>query len=335
MADITAAGTGAAGLGLPAARWVVATVWTLGLFSDVLGGAVAPPFDTEVLALALGLVGGMLLTAPGDDRLSWGRSLLTTVAVVTSGTAALTSGAALGQTWSFNFAAYIAALLIPRGNVLAGLLGGGLLSLVGLGRAVAADASPAQLIDLLALPVLALVIGTAWRWSLHRVVTRELQHEREADRAAIAASITESATSAARLELAEIRAEVSPVLIRLRDGAVLDDAQVQEVAIVEAEVRDRIRSPRLRHERLRTAIASARRRGVHIVLLGSADASGDVIGDDLAAAVALLTDAIDRGSITIRAVPPGRTGALSVLLDAGDRSERLLFDDAGVVIARS
>ena len=194
---------------------------------------------------------------------------------------------------------------------------------------------PATLLLTVTSAVIALVIGTAWRWSLHRVVTRELQHEREADRAAIAASITESATSAARLELAEIRAEVSPVLIRLRDGAVLDDAQVQEVAIVEAEVRDRIRSPRLRHERLRTAIASARRRGVHIVLLGSADASGDVIGDDLAAAVALLTDAIDRGSITIRAVPPGRTGALSVLLDAGDRSERLLFDDAGVVIARS
>lgn len=331
MADLTSAGTGGAGLGLPAARWVLTAVWALGLVSEVLGGVVAPPFGPEVPALALGLVGALVLTTRGDDRLSSRRALLVAAATVASGTAALAADAPLGHTWSFNFAAYTAALLIPRGNVAVGVVAGGLLGAVGLGRALAAEASPGQLVDLLALPLLAVVIGSAWRWALHRIVTRELAHEREAGRAAVMAAVSEAATAAARRELAEIAAEVAPVLGGLRDGVVLDEERVRGIGVVEAEVRDRIRSPAARHPRLVAAVSRARRRGVSVVLLGGA---AGVVGDDLAGAVARLVDDVPDGALTVRLVPPGRDGALSVLVERPGRSERVLFDAAGGVIAR-
>lgn len=117
MADLTSAGTGAGGLGTSGARWAVTAVWGLGmLLSDVLSGSVAPPFGSELLALPFGLVGAVLLTTRGDDALSGGRARVVAAASVISAVGALASGAPLGHTWSFAFAAYVAALLLPRGS---------------------------------------------------------------------------------------------------------------------------------------------------------------------------------------------------------------------------
>ena len=95
----------------------------------------APPFGSELLALPFGLVGAVLLTTRGDDALSGRRARVVAAASVISAVGALASGAPLGHTWSFAFAAYVAALLLPRGNVRSGLVAGSLIALLGAGWA--------------------------------------------------------------------------------------------------------------------------------------------------------------------------------------------------------
>ncbi|HMR49212.1 MAG TPA: hypothetical protein PKE40_08085 [Arachnia sp.] len=333
MADLTSAGTGAGGLGTAAARWALTATWGLGALSDIFGGSVAPPFGSELPALLLGLVSAVVLTTRGDDALPVGRGILVAVTAVLSSLGALASSAPLGHNWSFNFAAYATALLIPRGNVYCGLLGGASIGFLGVAWAISSGASAVQFVDLLALPLLALVIGTAWRGLLGRIVVRELTHDRETRRATMAAEAAEASAAATQEELAEIRAEVGATLSALSEGQALDDEFLARIAVIEADLRDRIRSPHLRDDALRAAIDRARRRGVRALLLGSSS-QADVLSDALVGSIVEAIDGIDSGTVTLRAIPPGRHGTIS-LLRADDRtSERLVFDGDGRLLSR-
>ena len=229
MADLTSASTGAGGLGTPAARWALTVTWALGLLSDVLSGAVAAPFGTELLALPFGLVAAVVLTTRGDNALPAARAVVVAAAAAVSAIGALTSGAPLGTTWSFNFAAYVAALLLPRGNIRSGIGGGALIGILGTIWAIRFGASLTQFLDLLALPLLALVVGGTWRWLLGRIVRRELAYRREVERAAVAAEIADASAAATQAELAEIGAEVGGLLTAISAGRSLDDGLVAEI----------------------------------------------------------------------------------------------------------
>ncbi len=333
MARVTSPSTGGGGLGMPATRWALLTAWVLGVLSDVLGGAVAPPFWNELLALPFGLFGALVLTTRGDRALTPGRAAGVAASAVLSASGALMSGAPLGQTWSFNFASYLVALLIPRGNPRAGLAGGSLIVLLGAASARMQDASGTAMFGLLALPVLALVIGVTWRWLLGRIVDRELTHERDGERAAMAEEIARASIEATHTELAEIGAEVGAILHAIGEGQCLDDASVTEIAVVEASVRDRIRSPQLRDASLSAAIERARRRGVGILVLGSSSHDRAITGS-LATSIAEVIDGVGTGVLTLRGIPSGREGAVSVLRTDGQASERLVFDTDGRLLAR-
>lgn len=333
MARLTPSGTGAGGLGTPAARWALAAAWALGVLSDAVGGSVGFPYWNELLALPFGLIGALVLTTRGDQALPPGPATVVAASAVLSATGALMSGSPLDQTWSFNFASYLSALLIPRGNLRSGLLSGLLIVLLGALWALTHDASLAQAFDLLAFPFLALVIGATWRWLLNRIVVRELAHQRDVERAAMAAEIAEASIAATHTELAEIGAEVGGILQAIGDGQWLDDAFATEISVVEAGVRDRIRSPHLRDAALGAAIERARRRGVGVLVLGSSSHER-AINDALAASVAEVIDGIDAGAVTMRAIPSGRQGALSVLRTDDTTSERLVFDADGRLLSR-
>lgn len=333
MADLTSASTGAGGLGTSAARWALTAAWALGLLSDVLSGAVTPPFGSELLALPFGLVSAIVLTTRGDDALPVGRAFTVAAAAVLSAIGALASGAPLGHTWSFNFAAYVAALLIPRGNVRFGIASGSLIGLLGMAWAVWFEASPTQYLDLLALPLLALAVGGTWRWLLGRIVVREVTYNREVERAAMAAEIADASAAATQAELAEIGVEVGGLLTAISEGHPLDDDLVAEIVLAEADLRDRIRSPDLRDLALRAAIDRARRRGVQVLLLGSSSQAGAVT-DALSTALMKAIDAIESGTVTLRAIPPGRQGAISLLRADDETSERLVFAADGRLLAR-
>lgn len=333
MADLSSASTGAGGLGTTAARWALISVWALGLLSDLLSGAVAPPLGSELLALPFGLVAAIVLSTRGDDALSPFRAAVVGASAGLSAIGSLASGAPLGHTWSFAFAAYMAALLLPRGNVRSGLVSGAAIAALGLAWALRFEASPAQLLDLLALPVLALVVGSVWRRLLRRIVTRELTYNREVERAAMAARIAESSTSATQAELAAIGEDVGETLRAIRDGRPLDDALLTEVAVAEASLRDRIRSPNLHHAHLSPAINRARRRGVQVVLLGGSSPES-VVTDALANSIVEVVDGAQSGSMTLRAIPAGRHGAVSVLRADEHGDERLVLAADGRLLSR-
>ena len=293
----------------------------------------APPFGSELLALPFGLVGAVLLTTRGDDALSGRRARVVAAASVISAVGALASGAPLGHTWSFAFAAYVAALLLPRGNVRSGLVAGSLIALLGAGWAVVHGASASQHVDLLALPVLALVVGGSWRAMLTRIVVRETTYHRDVERAAVAAGAAEAAEAATQAELAEIGAEAEATLRRLYEGHVLDDAFLAEIAVIEAGVRDRIRSPNLRDAVLRAAIERARRRGVRVTVLDSSTPQAPFAGE-LVDSIAAIMDDLDSGTVTLRVMPRGRRGAVSVLRADEQGHERLVLGADGGLISR-
>lgn len=110
--------------------------------------------------------------------------------------------------------------------------------------------------------------------------------------------------------------EARPMLVRLATGAPLTAAERLECRIVEARLRDSVRARGLLSPRLAEAAELARRRGVDVVLLddgglrGLPPAAADHIRDRIADAV----DSLPAGSVTARAVPPGRATAATVLL---------------------
>lgn len=333
MADLTSASTGAGGLGTSAARWALTVTWGLGLISDILGGAVPPPYFGQLLARLLGLAAAVLLTRRGDTPLPTGHAVVVGAASVISAFGALASGGPLGHTWSFNFAAYLAALLMPRGNVRTGLISGALIGILGLGWAIGSRASASQLIELLALPLLALVVGGTWRWLLARIVARELTYNRETERAAMATGIAEASATATQAQLTEIGNEVGGLLRALRDGQPLDDHLVAEISVAEADLRDRMRSPNLRDPLLRAAIDRARRRGVQVLLLGTSPHHRPVTAA-LAQSVADSIDDIPSGTVTVRTIRPGRDGVISLVRADGQASEHLVFSAEGRLVTR-
>ncbi|WP_341730178.1 hypothetical protein [Brooklawnia sp.] len=338
MADLTSASTGAGGLGTSAARWALTATWGLGLASDILSGAVAPPFRSELLALPFGLVAAVALTRRGDNPLPTTSAIAVGTAAVISATGALASGAPLGHTWSFNFAAYLAALLLPRGNIRTGVISSTLIGLLGLSWAVWFGASPSQLIDLLGLPLLAPIVGGIWRWLLVRMVAQELNYHREIRRAAMATTIATDSAAATQAELVEIGGEVGWLLRAIRDGAELDADLAADLRATEADLRDRIRSPNLRDPILRSAINRARRRGVDVRLLGRST-PGTELTQALVHRLADTLDAIAAGTVTLRAIPLGRErlgreGTVSVLSSDEQASHRLVFDADGGLISR-
>lgn len=333
MADLTPVSTGSGGLGTPSARWALTATWALGAISDILGGAVTPPFLGDMVAWPLGLVAAVMLTRPGNEPLPTGRAIAVGTAAVLSAFGALASSAPLGHAWSFNFASYMPALLLPRGNVRTGLVCGALIIVMGLGWGVGIQASAGQLIDLLALPLLALVVGGTWRWLLTRIMARKLTYDHETERAAMATAIADASAAATQDELAEIGSEVAELLLAIRDGQPLDDDLVAEIAFTEADLRDRIRSPNLRDPVLRAAIVRARRRGVQVLVLGNPPHQRPVT-DELAKSVAESIDGIVAGTVIVRTIRPGRDGVISLVRADGQEGEHLVFSADGDLLAR-
>lgn len=331
MGDLTSAGAG--GLGTAAARWALIVAWGMGVLSDAFGGVFQSLLGLPALSAALGLAGAVVLTSRGDRSLSPPASAFVACACVLSAVAALASDAPLGGIWSFNFAAYTAALLLPRGNVLPGTVASISINVLGLAWAVQAGATTAQMVDMLALPFLALFIGAAWRFMLTRVVARELSHDREAARAAMEREAADASIAAIQGELDQIRHEVGPALRAIRDATSLTPELSAGISVVEANLRDRIRSPEFGDPTLRDSIDRARQRGVDVVLLGSS-AQEDRIAAPLAAALVEVLEGSESGSVTVRSLPRDRLGCVSVLLAQPGRSERLLLDADGAILAR-
>lgn len=324
----------AAGLGTRVVRFTLLMVWLLGIASLLIRGA--PPGSAAILTASslLSVLAIWLVTTPGVHSLSGATALLAAAASFCSGAAALLVMSPEEELWQFNFPTYLLALLIARGNVREGLVGGLLLVLTGLSVGISQDVGFAELAEFLALPIVALVSGSLWRVALVNMINRERRRTIEIETAHLEATATEAAIASAREVLAQVRTEAEPVLLTIRDAARLDDVTATEIAIVESSIRDQMRSPLLRHPLINESVLRARRQGVSVLLLGTESSHRALPADPLAVAVATIITATREGTVTVRAMPQGRDAAISVLVEDGGPPQRSILDEEGALIER-
>lgn len=334
--DVIAGGTGGAGLGTRPARYALVVVWALGLANGVITGQAGRPAD--LLTYLIVLVGAVVLTGRGDDVLPRSSAALVVAASGLTVALVLVTVPITAVPWLVNLASYLVALLIARGNGTAGAIGAAVLLTVVLIAAVSGSADPVAVARLLWVPALAMVAGIVWRLILEQIVRRERAHRSQAARAARDIRIAREAAERYRAELDTIRDQAGPLLRSIADGGLLDAEHHRRLTVVEAAIRDRIRSPGLAHPELIAAVADRRRNGVRVLLLGAADdpagGTDEPPGDALAAAIGAVIAPVTEGSITIRAIPPGRHGAVSVLIAGPSTTQRSLLAADGSVLDR-
>ena len=189
------------------------------------------------------------------------------------------------STWLVNFASYLTALQVARGNTIIGLCASIVQALCVIVWAVSTSQPHDAVIPMLTIPTTALILSFIWRWALRGIVARERQHRSAAAEAERRIAAANAAAVRYQDELNAIGKQVRPSLLRLNDSSALDEASLTEVMLVESAVRDRIRAHRLQHPLLISAVRRARARGVTVTMLSDL-ADQAVIGDDAAERIA-------------------------------------------------
>lgn len=335
MGDVTAAGSGGAGLGTQAARWALLAVWALGALTAAIQGDFEQLDLVRVSAYLVSLPSVILLTTPGDRTLDRPRALAVVSFALATAALVFSSDPTLRQTWLFNLSVYIVALLIARGNATAGGVGGAILIALGAACAWADGWTATAVAELVGIPIVALLVGSVWRLALRRIVASERRHRSEQAHAALAAELAEQTAASDRRELTEVFSQVVLPLSLLARGRELDERFRSELTLIEATIRDRIRAPWAQHPALAKTIAAQRRVGVDVLLLGERE---EPLSEQLSmAAAGLIEAALDRvayGSVTLRVAPPGREHVLSVLLRGDAQTMRVLLAADGSVLSQ-
>lgn len=311
----------AAWLGTRGARYALLVVWMLGVWAALLR---TPTTHVWPIALGIALQGCciVVLSTPGDARLSFGQALFCAGTALLAALLALPLAAPPADLWSFNFPCYLLGLLTTRGHVRWGSGGGA--ALVGVAAAYEASlgAAPWAIMTFLALPIVAWIVGITWRWA----ITTALEHERRDLAAASAAELAvEAAQAAAARDQAlidDVWSEAGPVLTQIHQGCPIGEARAREITTVEEGIRDQIRSPGLRHPLLDAAVRQARLRGVTVTLLGTESPHRSPVEDPLAREIVALIEPVGHGTITIREHPSGQRFAVSVLVHADGEAQR-------------
>lgn len=316
---------GGSGFERPATRWVLVLVWATGAAHGFLVGRL--PSDGVFLpaAYAAALAAALLLTVRRPRPLGRWTALALSACVVFSSVVGLfefTYTPEYASLWLLQFPTYMAAMMIARGNPWFGGLTCALIFALTLAWAFDVSESWTTVARVLTNPVVGVIVGYVWLAGIRYFTRREREARDAAAQAQARADAEDAATAAAAADLAEIAATARGPLIDLLEGRDLDDAFRREVSISEGRVRDRILAPRLRHPRLEEAIARARARGIDVALLGEPDDTRDLT-DDHAAALIRVVEATASGRIVIRAVPPGRSDAVTVVVDRDGTVERI------------
>lgn len=317
----------ASGLGTRAARGTLLIVWATGVVRVALDWRDHGEWQS-VVALAVVLVGSLVLTTPGDDDLPVVRaSIVAAVPVVNAVLLLPTLPAELDETWLLDIGAYLAALLMVRGSVALGWIGGGALLLGLLTWIVVHRPDATDAFELVVQPAIALAIGTVWRRLLLRSTSRITAYRAAQLRAQLQAEVTRDATARSRTRLVAVQERAAPLLHDIVESGGLSPDGRARAREVEAGLRDELRAPTLAVAPVARAVALARRRGVDVLLLDDRGRDAAPVDSRILSEVATLVGALRRGRATVRALPPGRRHAVTVVVDDGDRTERHVFDD--------
>lgn len=322
MDAVTPSGTGAAGLATRGARWAMIAVWCCGIAQGVIEGRFAPPAPAYLAALLVAVLGAIVLTYRSDEPLRGLRAWAVPAATLTTTALMLTVVDHAGATWVIDFASYLVALQIGRGNPVIGGLGlAAQLALV-VGWGALTDQSASGIGAMISIPIMSGIVGVIWRLTLRTMVARERAHRSEAAESARRGDAARAAAEQYRAELGAITREVEDVLERLRDADAIDEDFLTELTAREGTIRDRIRSPRLHHPAIAEAAAVARRRGVRVAILANHVPDAPRISDRAAREVAAVLADVAEGSVVISS-GAREVEALSIVIDTGTDHRRL------------
>lgn len=322
------------GLGTPLVRYGLLTAWVTHVVNGAISGFLRLDTPWSFVAYAAAFVAIVLLTTPNTRPLSPAAAGSTVVATLASAGLALLFDTGEPRAALAGLAAFLLALLAIRGNLPQAALG-----TVGmLGQIVAwglrTQVSGAEIWSHLCVNGAVVATGFLCRYLLVRIVERERAHRRAEARSTLAAQVAQESARLAAAELAVVRDEASPLLAALRAGVPFGPADLAELAVTEAAIRDRIRVPRLQSAGIPQEIRRARERGVSVHLMGHADDERPLISGALADAVARLLSEQSAGDVTIRTPPDRYEEALTVLISTSDDTTRIAFDVDGEVIGR-
>lgn len=312
MDTLTAQGTGAGGLATRGARWALVFAWALGGAKAAVDGQFTLSYLSLPVSCALCLVAVLLLTR--RENLPLGSPTATLVAAL----ALVATGLALAappeqiSIWQLHFTSHLLALLFVRGNPAPAITGAAAHLAMVTAWTVANSLPFAVLGQILAAPFIAYAAAVAWHLTLRRIVRQERAHRGEAAEHDRQMRAQQQAALAIDLELELVRSKIEHMLIRLRDGSPLDEGFRTEIAAVEGEIRDRIRSPRLQHPELNRAIAAERARGASVNVLADDAPDAPPLGDRTANEIAaVLRNAPAADSIVIAWTEPQRVSIVT------------------------
>ncbi|MFF3026992.1 sensor histidine kinase [Microbacterium sp. NPDC057944] len=323
------------GLSTRIARVAVATLWVTGIVQSLLVGQFPVPNPAVGIGCYLvALLGALMVTAQHPGRLRGAEAAAVIGCAVVVALCVLAYAdifdAPAGEVWLLTFASYLVALVAARGNPAAGCVGAVLL--VGLVAAWgSATGQPAIGVVAMATPtVVSLLVGVTWFIGVSRISVREYGVRSAAVEAASATVFAAAERWSSRRELSGIRRTAQPLLTALASGADIDDALIGELAAAEGSIRDRIRAPGLHHPALVAAVDAARRRGVHVLLLGEETATRHRLPGELATSIARLVAEEGSVAVTVREVHRGGGSVVTVVRERGDGSvQREEFSRAG------
>ncbi len=217
------------------------------------------------------------------------------------------------ESWILVAYSYVLALLAIRGRIAAAWLGlvaaAAVFAATGAGTAAAIDGAAVTTGTVLAATGFALYMRPMLR-SFHHARAEVARHA--GAEARIAARDRER-----RRQLSYLDRTARPMLELIASGEPPDAARRQDCALLEAQLRDRLRAPCFDTPDMVDAARGARRRGITVTLLddgGLDGVSADIRTRTIDAATAAVRAA--DGRITMRALPPGRSLLLTIVTES-------------------
>lgn len=293
----------------------------------------ASPLWAVLIALIVQVIAGALVLVVPTDPLPWPVTAYVVAAgpVATALTVAHLDAAHAGHmVWTTFVTSYVLAVLVLRGRLRAAWLGvAGVVVVDGLVAARIGSADGA--ISAALVPV-----GTVTAISVFAVIMRPTQRTlrilREEVTIRAAAEATMAAADGERVrQLARLDRVARPILECIAEGAELSAAEREECRLLEAELRDGLRAPKLVTEELSGAARGARSRGVEVVLLDDGGFAGapQWVRQRVIDSATKELDAANSGSVTVRVLPTGRRMLATVLANAPEHDRRTEIDTDG------
>ena len=281
------------------ARIVLVLLWCLGFAGAITRGTFS--FDvTHIAFVLMPLISVIGVTTRRERQVGVPLAMTTALCALVPSLLAVVSMGQYRYDWFVSFAAYPFALLVARGNRVIGGVSSAIAVLGASAWGIATGQSLHDIVTLLALPIMAALLG--WLWTLGAswlsARTRQLSDEQAVAIAAAAAS--RRIELEVRNQMAAISKVARPRLEAIVRGEPLNKATRRRLTATEGHIRDRIRVPRLHLAPLQDTVWNARLRGVEVTLIDSNATSEQPLPSEVLGTLSALLARTEAEKVTIR-----------------------------------